>query len=96
MTVILVLSASTSCTTTSVVDGQDSFKETLLSMILPLPEIPSFPELTWVYQDGLYCLDEQNVDRLLDYGENKLPRYRFEMDRYEEELKIVLDGIVAI
>lgn len=96
MTVILVLSVSTSCTTTSVVDGQDAFKETLLSMIPSLPEIPSFPELTWVYQDGLYCLDEQNVDRLLDYGENKLPRYRFEMDRYEEKLEIVLNGIVAI
>ena len=96
MTVILVLSVSTSCTTTSVVDGQDAFKETLLSMIPSLPEIPSFPELTWVYQDGLYCLDEQNVDRLLDYGENKLPRYRFEMGLYEEKLEIVLNGIMAI
>ena len=93
MTALLVLTALTGCTTTSVVDGQETFKETLLSLIPVLPEVPYLPELTWTYQNGLYCLDEQNVDKLLDYGENTLPRFRWELDKYRRELEVVLSSI---
>ena len=93
VTALLVLTVSTGCTTTSATDEQSTFKETLLSMIPVLPEVPALPQLTWSYQDGLYCLDEQNVDRLLDYGENTLPRFRWELDKYRRELEIVLSSI---
>lgn len=44
-------------------------------MIPPLPSIPSFPELSWEFKDGRYSIDEADADKLLDYGENKLPLY---------------------
>ena len=93
MTALLVLTALTGCTTTSVAEEQSTLKETLLSMIPVLPEVPALPQLTWTYQNGLFCLDEQNVDRLLDYGENTLPRFRWEMDKYKRDLEIVLNSI---
>ena len=93
VTALLVLTALTGCTTTSVIEEQDTFKETLLSMIPVLPEVPALPQLTWTYQDGLYCLDEQNVDKLLDYGENTLPRFRWELDQYRRKLDSVLQAI---
>ena len=93
VTALLVLTVLTGCTTTSVTKEQNTFKETLLSMIPVLPEVPALPQLTWTYQDGLYCLDEQNVDRLLDYGENTLPRFRWELDQYRRKLDSVLQAI---
>ena len=62
-------------------------------MIPVLPAVPSLPQLTWTYWDGLYCLDEQNVDRLLNYGENTLPHFKWELDKYKRELEIVLNSI---
>ena len=93
VTAFLVLTVLTGCTTTSVTKEQNTFKETLLSMIPVLPEVPALPQLTWTYQDGLYCLDEQNVDKLLDYGENTLPRFRWELDQYRRKLDSVLQAI---
>ena len=93
VTALLVLTVLTGCTTTSVTKEQNTFKETLLSMIPVLPEVPALPQLTWTYQDGLYCLDEQNVDKPLDYGENTLPRFRWELDQYRRKLDSVLQAI---
>ena len=93
VTALLVLTVLTGCTTTSVTKEQNTFKETVLSMIPVLPEVPALPQLTWTYQDGLYCLDEQNVDKLLDYDENTLPRFRWELDQYRRKLDSVLQAI---
>ena len=93
VTALLVLTALTGCTTTSVTEEQSTLKETLLSMIPVLPEVPALPQLTWTYQDGLYCLDEQNVDRLLDYGENTLPLFRWELDQYRRKLDSILQAL---
>ncbi|MBQ3697690.1 MAG: hypothetical protein II883_07190 [Spirochaetales bacterium] len=70
-----------------------SFKDTLVSMLPVLPEVPSIPELTWTYKDGLYCLDEMNVDRLLDYGENTLPHFRWELEQYHRKLMTVIEAL---
>ena len=93
VTAILVLSVSTGCTTTEVNPEPDLFRDTLVSMIPVLPEVPSLPQLTWIYKDGYYCLDERNVDLLLDYGENTLPRFRWEMQQYHRKLMTVLDAL---
>ena len=61
-------------------------------MIPELPALPDFPDLLWFYKDGFYCLDEQNVDLLLDYRDNQIPLYEFQMEQYQEQLQIVLDG----
>lgn len=63
-------------------------------MVPQLPVLPKFPKLTWSYQNGLYCLSETDADRLLDYKENSIPLYEFQIQQYREQLKTVLDGIV--
>ena len=93
MILILALIGSTSCTTTNTPDEQKVFKETLLSMIPILPEVPSLPELNWRYQNGLYCLDETNVDRLLNYGENTLPYFKWELGQYQRKLDVILQSL---
>ena len=62
-------------------------------MIPVLPEVPSLPELTWSFKDGLYCLDEQDVDKLLNYGENTLPYFRWELEQYQRKLDVILQSL---
>ena len=62
-------------------------------MVPALPEVPILPQLTWTYKDGLYCLDEDNVNKLLDYGENTLPLFRWEMEQYQRKLEIILQSL---
>jgi hypothetical protein len=90
-TAILVLIGSTGCTTTEVQPKQeDSYTQVLLSMIPELPKVPDFPVLSWSYSDGLYSISEEDVDRLLDYGENRIPRFRWELEQYSKSLETIL------
>jgi hypothetical protein len=84
------LIASTGCTTTEVPQETGTYREIILGMVPELPDVPTFPTLHWTYSDGLYSLDEENVDRLLDYGENQLPHFRWELEQYERKLSAVL------
>ena len=83
--------ALTHCTRNEGTD--DSYREILIGMIPDLPIIPSFPKLEWGYDDGMYWIDEDDADRLLDYGENLLPTYRWEIEKYREQLNLVLDKL---
>ncbi len=87
------MSVLTSCTTTEVSDQSDIYRDALISMIPKLPEVPTLPQLTWTYKDGLYCLDEDNVNKLLDYGENTLPLFRWELEQYQRKLTTVLNAL---
>ena len=89
----LILSVLTSCTTTEVVQDSDLFRDTLVSMIPALPDVPSLSQLEWHYLNGMYCLDETNVDRLLDFGENILPRFRWELSQYQKKLDSVIQAL---
>ena len=93
MTVLLVLSVSTGCITTEVSEEPNLFRDTLISMIPVLPEVPSLPQLEWHYTDGRYWLDERNVDKLLDYGENTLPRFRWDLEQYHLKLDSILQAL---
>lgn len=84
---LLALSVLISCTTTEIPNDENSYYAILVDMIPPLPSIPSFPELTWEFKDGRYSIDEADVDKLLDYGENKLTLYRYQMDVYQASLE---------
>ena len=93
MILSLVLSVLTSCTTTEVTDQSDFYIGTLISMIPKLPEVPALPQLYWTYKDGLYCLDEDNVNKLLNYGENTLPLFIWEMQQYQRKMEIILQSL---
>ena len=90
---IPVLIVSVSCTSTEKIIEDSTYRDVLISMIPSLPEVPSLPKLEWIYKDGLYSLDEHNVDLLLDYGENILPHFRWELEQYRKKLDAVISGL---
>jgi len=57
------------------------------------PTIPAFPELAWSYRNGLYCITEEDADKLLDYGENKLPLLKREIDTYRRQILLILGAL---
>lgn len=63
-------------------------------MIPDLPEIPTFPKLTWNYETDKYYINEEDVDKLLNYGEYELPLYRFEMEIYNKQIEVILKEII--
>ena len=89
---LLALSVLIGCTTTELPNDDKSYYAILVDMIPPLPSIPSFPELTWEFQDGRYSIDKADADKLLDYGENKLPLYRYQMDVYQASLESIKEA----
>lgn len=88
---LLALSVLIGCTTTELPDDK-SYYAILVDMIPPLPSIPSFPELSWEFKDGKYSIDEADVDKLLDYGENKFPLYRYQMNVYQASLESIKEA----
>ena len=90
---LLALSVLISCTTTELPNDDNSYYAILVDMIPPLPSIPSFPELSWKFKDGRYSIDEADADKLLDYGENKLPLYRYQMDVYRKSMDRIIKGL---
>ncbi len=91
---LLALIVLTGCRTATAAD--DEALGILVGQIPDLPEIPAWPEVNWSYENGKYCLVEEDVDKVLDYLENRMPLYRFEMEQFGEQLRIVLDGISSI
>jgi len=71
-------------------------REILVEYMPEPPTLPVWPDVMWEYADGRYSLCEEDVDKVLDYLENKVPLYSFEMERYEEQVRMVLDGILAL
>ena len=99
-TVLPVLGVSTACTSTQrmaedVSSDWRNYIGVMVSMVPSLPEMPEFPELHWTYADGLYSLGEEDVDSLLDYGENAIPLYRHEIQAYELKMESVLSHLAV-
>lgn len=88
-----VLAVSTGCGTTEIPE-ESPYEEILIGMIPDLPELPPFPELQWeLEENGRYSISAEDADRLLDYRDNILPLYRFEVERYQRELGIIAESI---
>ena len=94
MILLVVLIGLTGCTTTDVKKESAAYNSILIEMIPFTPSIPSLPVLNWSYEDNKYYLNERDVDQLLNYGENELPFYRFEMDNFNKQLELIIDGII--
>ena len=88
-----VLVVSTGCETTEIPD-ESPYEEILVGMIPDLPDLPLFPELHWkLEENGRYSISEEDADRLLDYRDNELPLYCFEIERYQSELRVITDSL---
>lgn len=91
MILLLVLIALTGCQTIARTDS--TFTRILISQVPDLPSFPIWPSVTWEYEDNRYSLSENDVDKILDYLENKIPLYEFEIEQYEEQLQIILNSL---
>ncbi len=83
-----------SCTTTDNIEEPFDSTPLLINMIPELPEIPKFPKLNWSYETDKYYINEEDVDKLLNYGEYELPLYKYEMRIYSEQLKVIKNNIL--
>lgn len=97
---MLALSALTACTSTNrsstaeeVSESFNVYVKTILSEFPILPEFPSFPELHWAYNDGLYGIDEEDVDKLLNYAENTIPLFKHNLKTYEEKVNVIINAL---
>lgn len=93
MTVLPASLVLTGCQTTR---SDLEAREILVSKVPELPGRPRWPDVSWSYDGGRYSLSEEDVDKVLDYLENGIPLYEFELGIYEEQLQVVLDGILAL
>ena len=92
MTVLLVLTVLTSCRSNEAFSESTSYQDALINMIPSLPEVPDILVLNWQFRDGMYCLCESDVDLFLEYKENTLPYFRWELQQYQRKLDAVLSA----
>lgn len=97
---MLALSALIACTSTNRASNTEEvskdwslYVKTILSDFPHLPEVPSFPELNWTYQDGLYGISEEDVDKLLNYAENTIPLFKHNLETYEEKVNVIIKAL---
>ena len=55
--------------------------------------MPVFPALAWSYENGLYCITEEDADKLLHYRENELPLFSLRYDQYQRQMSLILDAL---
>ena len=89
---LAVLTVCASCKTPEQTPDQDR-REILAALLPEMPVLPEWPDLDWQYIDGWYCLSESGVDRVLDYWENKIPNYKFELEKYQKKLTVIITAM---
>ena len=62
-------------------------------MVPEVPTIPPFPTLQWSYENEKYCINENDADKLLDYGENGLVNFRYELEQFERHMRLILEAL---
>lgn len=64
------------------------------AMLPELPELPEWPKLSWTLEpSGRYSLSEADVDKVLDYWENQIPRYRYELEVYGRTITVIVEHL---
>ena len=62
-------------------------------MMPSLPSFPKWPDVAWYFQNGMYCLSEEDADRILDFGENRLVRFEHELEQYRRKAEIIFQSL---
>lgn len=62
-------------------------------MVPETPTIPPFPTLHWSYDNEKYCINENDADKLLDYGENKMPLFIYQLDQYTRQIQLIFKAL---
>lgn len=93
MIAILVLVGLTACQTLERITDNSAYNTILVSMLPEKLTNPVWPELNWEYHDGLYCLSEKDADKLLDFAENVLPHFLWEVDQYQRQCEVIISSL---
>ena len=86
-----VLIVSTGCQTGS--EASNDYKSIVIGMVPEHPKHPELPALSWEYKDGRYSISAEDADLYLDYGENQIPLYLYQVEVYKEKLDILLEAL---
>ena len=86
---------STACLTTRAARaGDEGYKGIMTNLIPESPTLPRFPVLSWEIEDnGRFSITREDADRLLDYRDNLIPQYEWEMEKWIDKQKAVLECI---
>jgi hypothetical protein len=88
--VLLVL---TGCQSLHPVAEDKAYNTVMVNLLTGLNTDLVLPEVMWIYHDGMYCLSEEDADRILDFKENTLPQFLWELEQYKKEINIVFDAL---
>ena len=69
---------------------KEAANKLLLSFISEAPEVPVFPDLDWSYSEGLYSLQEEDVDSLLVFKVKDLPTFEIEFQAWKESVLAII------
>lgn len=81
------------CTTAQTVTSEDPYISILIDMVPDAPEVPEFPALEWSYSNNAYSITEDDADKLLDYGENELPLFRYQFDQFKRQVLLIFEAL---
>lgn len=90
---MIALIVLTSCTTVQKTNDDSLFIKVLTEMAPSIPSLPDFPQLKWSTDGTNYCIVELDADKLLNYGENELPLFRFQLEQYEKQINLILKAL---
>jgi len=90
---MIALIVLTSCTTVPKANDDSLFTKVLTEMAPTLPSLPDFPQLRWSTDGTNYCIVELDADKLLNYGENELPLFRYQLEQYEKQINLILKAL---
>lgn len=72
---------------------REAANKLLLSFIPEAPEVPGFPDLDWSYSEGLYSLQEEDVDRLLVFKVKDIPAFEIEFQAWRESVLAIINHL---
>lgn len=92
---ILVLIGLTSCQTVKAdINEVDlKYKKVLKSLTPEPPALPSFPTLTLKYENGNYCFDEADIDKLIIFRDESLVNFNTDFELYVYKVSKLIENL---
>lgn len=94
MILLLLPSILTGCQSTKI-ELDRNFIKTQLNLMPELPELPEFPSVRIEAVDGKQVMTSEDAVKIINYVENQLADYKWEIERYKENVSIVLDPLMV-
>ena len=93
MIVLLSMTVLTSCRTIYSADPVVDHKKVILNMVPEHPELPEWPKLNWISGDGIQSISNKDALKIIEYWENLIPQYLYEVDVYKKDIAVLMDAM---